>query len=187
MLCHHFLSTIRPMLNNLAKPSTMASETHPSSFKLQATIIHPDILPNNRTSQCHLLLVTSLPENLWSSWYSPRIIHGTLQPENRSSHFDHFHPTPLDGTYFPTIQDCYPISCQSRHGLRICCRHVTVQESCVTALQPKFGHRHITAQESVLGRTSVSLGHVRLAYCFLCKTVSLTNTSFIMYINNLYT
>ena len=32
-LCHHFWSTIRPMLKNLAKPSTMASETHPSSFK----------------------------------------------------------------------------------------------------------------------------------------------------------
>ena len=98
-----------------------------TSFKLQATIIHPDILPDHPTWQCHLSLVTLLPENLSSSHYSPRIIRGMLQPENRSSHFHHFHPTLIDGTYCPTIQDGNPISCQSRHGPRICRRHGTVE------------------------------------------------------------
>ena len=88
----------------------------------------------------------------------------TLQPKNHSWHVTArevglrtliiFHPTLIDGTYCPTIQDGNPISC----GLRICCHHVTVQESVVNALQPEFGHRPITARESVcfLGGTSKS-------------------------------
>ena len=58
-----------------------------TSFKLQATTIHPDILPDHPTWQCHLSLVTSLPENLSSSRYRPRNIRGTLHPVNRSSIF----------------------------------------------------------------------------------------------------
>ena len=151
-------------------------------------MIHPDILPDHPTWQCHLSLVTSLPENLSSSRYSPRIVRGTLQPDNRSLHFDHFHPTLIDGTYCPTIQDGNPISCQSRHGPRICRRHVTVQESVMNALQSEFGHRPITAQESVcfLGRTSKSRTRASDLLFFYVK-LSLTNTSFVMYINNLYT
>ena len=89
-----------PSSKVIPKPSTMASETHPSSFKQLS----------------------------------------------------------YTQTYCPTIQDGNPISCQSRHGPRICYRHITVQKSVVNALQPEFGHRPITAQESVcfLGRTSKS-------------------------------
>jgi hypothetical protein len=115
-----------------------------TSFKLQATIIHPDILPDHPTWQCHLSLVTSLPVNLSLSRYSPRIICDTLKLESWSSHFYHFHPTLIDGTYCLSIQYGNPISCQSRHGPRICCHHVTVQESVMNALQSEFGHRPIT-------------------------------------------
>ncbi len=92
---------------------------------------------------------TSLSKNLSSSRYSPRIIRGTLESKKWSLHFDHFHPTLIDGTYCLIIQDSNPISCQSRHGPRICRQHITVQKSVVNVLQPEFSHRPITSKESV--------------------------------------
>ena len=44
-----------------------------TSFKLQATIIHPDILPDHPRQQSHLLPGTSRPKNLSSSRHNLRI------------------------------------------------------------------------------------------------------------------
>jgi hypothetical protein len=147
------------MLKNLAKPSTMASETHPSSFK-QLSYTQHTARPSNMAMPSFAGHVTARESFVVM-----------LQPKNHSwhvtaqesvLHFDHyFHPTLIDGTYCPTIQDGNPISCQSHQGLRICRRHVRVQESVVNALQPEFGHCPIPARESVcfLGRTSKSRSH----------------------------
>ncbi len=159
-----------------------------TSFKRQA--IHPDIPPDHPTWQSHLSPVTSLTENLSSSRSGPRIISGTLRPNRIGLRAQSFSTNSLiDGTYCPTIQHGNPISCQSRHGPGIFCRRrVTVQESVANALQPEFGRRPITAPRIclLLRAERVSLVHVPLT-CFLCETVSFTNTSFVMYINDFYT
>jgi hypothetical protein len=70
----------------------------------------------------------------------------------------------------------------------LCLYFATVaQGSVVNALQPKFGRHPSTARESVcfLGLTSKS--RAASDVLFLCEAVSLTNTSFVMYINDLYT
>ena len=118
-----------PMLKNLAKPSTMASETHASNVK---------VLPNHPTWQSHLSPVTSLTENLSSSRYSPRIISGTLQPKNRSSCSIIFnqlsdrrdilpdHPT-RQSHFLPVTSWPGNLLSSSRYGPRICRQRVTAR------------------------------------------------------------
>ena len=133
------------MLKNLAKPSTMASEA-PSSFHLFKLLSNTETYcPTiqygkasfRRSHQCPRFCRRHLTAQESSvARYSPRI---GLSASIISTNSD------IDGTYCPTIQDGNPNSCESRHGPRICRRHVTIQESVLNALQPKFGHRPITA------------------------------------------
>ena len=107
-----------------------------TSFKRQA--IHPDIPPDHPTWQSHLSPVTSLTENLSSSRYSPRIISGTLQPENRSSRSIIFnqlsdrrdilpdHPT-RQSHFLPVTSWPGNLLSSSRYGPRICRQRVTAR------------------------------------------------------------
>ena len=123
-LCLSCSKAVSPLLDNhtatpknLAKPSTMASETHPSSFKQPRQ--HPTIQHGN-------------PIFRWSR-YGPRICRPKVS--GLESFVARYSPrtcrrlsivrtTRIDVTYYrPTIQHGYPISCHSRHAPRICRRH----------------------------------------------------------------
>ena len=102
---------------NLAKPSTVASETHPSSFKQprqHPTIQHGD--PIFRWSRHRPRICRPNVSGLESfvARYSPRTCRCLSIVRT----------TRIDVTYYrPNIQHGYPISCQSRHAPRICHRH----------------------------------------------------------------
>ena len=170
-LCLSCSKAVSPLLDNhtatpknLAKPSTVASETHPSSFKQprqHPTIQHGD--PIFRWSRHRPRICRPNVSGLESfvARYSPRTCR----------RLSIVRTTWIDGTYYrPTIQHGYPIYCHSRHAPEnlSSSRPKNLSwtyyspNSVVIPLQPEFGRYPITAQGSVcfLGWTSKFRSHI---------------------------